>query len=96
MANLPSFQSYGKYHSDNYGAHTLQVFVGNLCLYFSYQTVVAFRAPGYPLTVSENAWGPTTGKHLNWIDGGDRKARLPREEFKKRLGQALKNGGFQE
>jgi hypothetical protein len=82
---LPSIGNYGKYSSDNYGAHTLRVSVGNLTVYFSYRTPVAFRGNGWPLTVSENDWGTTTGKHLNWIDGGDKKARLPREKFQHAL-----------
>lgn len=48
--------------------------------YFSYKTLVAFRHDG-EVTVRENDWGPTTGKHLNAIDGGDKKRRLPSERF---------------
>ena len=33
------------------------------------------------LVVRENNWGPTTGKHLNAIDGGDKKARLSADAF---------------
>ena len=35
--------------------------------------------------VRVNDWGPTTGKHLNWIDGGDHKNRLPGSEFEQLL-----------
>lgn len=82
---LPSFESYGNYSSDNYGAHTL-VFTdgdGN-DFYFSYRTLVAVRIRKYPelgLLVRENVWGPTTGKHLNWIDGGNKTARMTEEAF---------------
>lgn len=95
---LPSISSYGQYSSDNYGAHTLRVDVGELTLWFSYQTVVAFRTWGKKMRVSKNLWGPTTGKHLSWIDGGDqwaKKERLEREEFEKQLAETLKELGFQ-
>lgn len=71
MTNLPQFENYGNYSSANYGAHSLRFFdaAGN-CYWFSYSTLVAFHKPGCPRIVHENDWGPTTGKHLNWIDGG--------------------------
>ena len=81
---MPSVRTYGKYSSDNYGAHSLEVSVGPIDLYYSYRTLVAFRAPGFGLVVISNYWGPTTGKHLNWIDGGERdrlKMRLSQEQF---------------
>lgn len=84
-----SIDSYGNYSSSNYGAHSLRVAVGNLNLYFSYKTVIAFQN-GTGLRVSENCWGPTTGKHLNWIDKGNKKARLPREQFERELSELLK------
>lgn len=74
-----SISNYGDYSSDNYGAHSLRVNFGNLTLYFSYKTVIAFSTPG-DIKVSENLWGPTTEKHLNWIDGGDKKTRLKRDD----------------
>jgi hypothetical protein len=39
--------------------------------------------------VHENVWGTTTGKHLNAIDGGDKKSRLKSAEFEKELNDAL-------
>ncbi len=50
-------------------------------MYFSYQTMVAFIAPGVGLVVHDNDWGPTAGKHLNWIDGGNKADRVCGEEF---------------
>jgi hypothetical protein len=80
---LPKIHSYGNYASSNYGAHCLSVNMGNgLTLYFSYQTLVGFQG----LTgrhVRENEWGPTTGKHLNAIDGGNKKARLSASDFER-------------
>lgn len=81
--DLPKIKNYGKYSSDNYGSHSLMVTVGNATVFFSYQTPVAFQIGGNPMVVSENCWGPTTGKHLNWIDGGRKNERKKREEFER-------------
>ena len=84
MTNLPQFESYGNYSysSNNYGTHSLRFFdVAGNCYWFSYSTLVAFSQPGRPRIVHENDWGPTTGKHLNWIDGGDKKSRLAHATF---------------
>ena len=87
---LVSKSNYGRYASSNYGSHTQQVSIGDLDLYFSYDTVVAFRTPQGGFFVRENDWGPTTGKHLNWIDGGDKKGRLSPGEFDDMLKSILK------
>ena len=84
-----SFSSYGDYSSSNYGAHCLVVSLGDLDIYFSYKTPVAFRAPGKMIRVSENLWGPTTGRHLNWINS-DKKERMKRNEFESELAAVLK------
>lgn len=81
-----SKKSYGEYSSDNYGAHTVVIEVNGVEVYFSYKTVVAFRGPK-GLRVIQNQWGPTTGKHLNWIDGGDKKGRLTAEQFQKEFSE---------
>ena len=85
---LPRISNYGKYSSDNYGAHTLEVSVGPFRLYYSYSTLVAFRAPGMDLVVRTNDWGPTTGKHLNWIDGGNPKSRISGTAFEAKWAEA--------
>jgi hypothetical protein len=86
MQNLPTFKSYGNYSSANYGAHALVFSQGGNDFYFSYNTLVAFTDPASGRRiVRENIWGPTTGKHLNKIDGGSAEAkaeRLSSEEFK--------------
>lgn len=78
---LPSISSYGEYSSSNYGAHTLRVEIGPLTVWFSYRTPVAFRAPGVGKVVRQNDWSTVTGKHLNWIDGKDKKNRVTGERF---------------
>lgn len=77
---LPSIHSYGRYSSDNYGAHTLCVSIMGVDIYFSYKTPIAFRAPGCGLVVHQNDWGATTGKHLNFINP-DKKIRVNDERF---------------
>jgi hypothetical protein len=79
---MPEIRSYGNYASDNYGAHCLVVQIAGVTVWFSYQTPVAFQADG-PRVVRENDWGPTTGKHLNWIDGGVRSNRVSGKEFER-------------
>jgi len=69
--------NYGHYSSGNYGAHSLCFSADGRDYYYSYDTLVAVRANGR-LMVRENYWGPTTGKHLNWIDGGSKEAKAKR------------------
>lgn len=89
--------NYGNYTNPNYGT-SIAVRIGKLTLYFSYKTVVAFE-DGNKRYVCENVFSSTTGKHLNWIDGGNKKNRLPYDEFKKKLEETLRkyelieNGG---
>lgn len=58
--------------------------IGMVTLWFSYETVVAFSHPRVDAgrrKVCENMWSTTTGRHLNEIDGGDKKSRLKRDDF---------------
>ena len=101
MSQLPTITSYGQYKSSNYGVNTLLVDLGNLKLWYSYRTIVAFQDCTKPLSrhnplpiVSQNQWSRTTGKHLNWIDRGYKEAkvdRLPREKFESKLFDILKS-----
>jgi len=52
-------------------------FENGLSVWFSYETPVAFAVLGTRV-VRQNSWGPTTGKHLNQIDGGDAQAKAAR------------------
>jgi hypothetical protein len=82
--SLPTISNYGRYSSDNYGAHALRIDVGPITVWFSYRTPVAFHVDGHPRIIHSNDWAQTTGKHLNWIDGGTpeaRKARVNHEAF---------------
>lgn len=68
-------------------------FESGLSVWFSYQTPVAFAALGVRV-VRRNEWGPTTGKHLNQIDGGDKAAKEERvdgDTFNRVLAGALRD-----
>jgi hypothetical protein len=80
---LPRIGNYSQYKSSNYGAHTHYVEVGPVTVWFSYSTPVAFHVDGHERVVRSNGWGPTTGKHLNWIDGGNKAARVSGDEFQR-------------
>ena len=81
-------RNYGEYSSGNYGSHTQEVTIGDFRLWFSYDTVVAFH-DGDGIKLCENIWGPTTGKHLNWIHP-DKSRRLPVDQFNQLIGEVLK------
>lgn len=85
--NLPTISNYGNYSSNNYGAHTRCVDFGVFKLYYSYETIVAFYENG-EITCSENNWGNTTGKHLNWVQP-DKKKRISYAEFVNMLNTML-------
>ena len=94
MLNIKK-STYGNYSSDNYGAHAMRIDVGFLTLWFSYDTVVAFAVfavidNGWHKYVSENNWGPTTGKHLNAIDDRNKRNRMKRSDFEAALEAVLK------
>ena len=77
---------YGEYKTNNGNAITISI--KDLKLYFSYDTIVAFYIKG-ELTVRKNEWGSTTGKHLNWIDGGTKESRIDGVEFLVKLSKAI-------
>lgn len=86
---MPSFGTYGNYSSENYGAHALVFHMPKGDVYFSYKTPVAFRTREAGLRVRQNDWSTTTGKHLNAIDGGNKKTRIPGEQFERELAAAF-------
>ena len=77
---IPTIETYC---SNTTAANAQCVTVGGRCFFFSYRTLVAVQDHGR-LIVRRNEWGPTTGKHLNAIDGGSpeaKRARLAGSEF---------------
>lgn len=85
---LPTISNYGQYRSGNYGAHCLKVSMSGLDVYFSYGTPVAFRHSSTSLVVRQNDWGPTTGRHLNWIDV-DKRNRIDGNDFERQLTEII-------
>lgn len=51
--------------------------VGDVDLAFSYRVLIGVRGPStdYKWRVVPNKWGPTTGKHLNYLVAGKREER---------------------
>ncbi len=61
-----------------------EVAIGDLTMYFSYRTCIAFAVPGQGLVARVNDWGRTTGRHLAKV-GVDKGDRIPGVEFEARL-----------
>lgn len=53
--------------------------IGSTLLAFSYKTLIGVSVDYGPWILCENVWGPTTGKHLNYLAGKDN--RIPYQEF---------------
>lgn len=85
---LPSFETYGDYSSENYGAHCLRFCIGSLFVWYSYKTPIAFYHPSVGKVIRENDWSTTTGKHLNAIDP-DKKKRISGIQFEERFAALL-------
>jgi hypothetical protein len=85
---LPRWETYCE---NTNAAAALKFDLGNgLEVWYSYKTPVAFRHTK-GLKVRKNAWGPTTGKHLNAIDGGDKSHRLDGMVFEEQLAELLES-----
>lgn len=64
--------------------------LGSLSVWFSYETPIAFQSGYGRIVVRENDWGPTTGKHLNWIaDGPSASDRVDGKTFESMLAKVL-------
>lgn len=65
-----------------------EVTIGNLDLYYSYETIVAFRESG-KLMGSQNVWSNTTGRHLSEL-GISKDERVQADKFDDMLIEVLK------
>jgi hypothetical protein len=81
-------KSYGRFKSDSAKYNSLAIRIGDLILYYSYNTIIAFYHPSTNTVIMENCRNNTTGRHLNLIDTTTK--RLPRAEFEKKLKKILK------
>ena len=80
---FPTVRSY----CEGSGNNTL-VEIGDLSLYFSYDTIIGFSSPKGSET-RQNDWSTTTGKHLNAITP-DKTLRIDGVKFEKKLIEVLK------
>ena len=76
----------------NSGNNTLLT-IGDLDIYFSYSTPIAFYYKSEGLVIRENNWRQTTGKHLNAINS-DKKIRISSEKFEEKFQDVLKKMGL--
>jgi hypothetical protein len=88
MNNLPRISSYGQYDSDNYGVNSLQVQFDSFTLFYSYQTIIAYKDNQDGFVMCKNSWGTTTGKHMNWLDE-DHSKRIDGNLFEQKLKDML-------
>ena len=80
---------------NGYSSDQKILYIGELTLYFSYSTVVAFYTPDTRLVISENVWSSTTGKHLNYIDR-DKNKRVDNNKFEDKLEEVLEKYNLKE
>lgn len=73
----------------NRNTKSLTVTIGDLDLYFSYETLVAFSSPRVGFWISQNVWSMTTGRHLNEIHP-DHNIRSTPELFEIKVKEMLK------
>lgn len=64
--------------------------LGEVSLYFSYETLVGITKYGVGTYARENVWGPTTGKHLNYFSKPEE--RIEKEEFDRIVADLLPLG----
>lgn len=77
------------FYNKNTARNAPYLVVNGVTFYFSYSTLVGVRSP-FEVSVLQNPARCTTGKHLNWIDGGNHKNRLNQKEFDKAAIKAMK------
>lgn len=77
----------------NRGTNAKGVSIGDIDLYFSYKTIIAYRSPKTGLVIRKNDWSTTTGGHLNSISE-DKSIRITGEDFEKKLNETLAGYGL--
>ncbi len=63
------------------------VSINGVNIYFSYQTAIGVMSGGKSV-ISVNDWGPTTGKHLNYLEQ-DKSKRVPQIEVEQAITRLL-------
>lgn len=74
-----------------HGLNQTSITLGNITLYFSYETCVAFHLAGAGYFVPVNNWSNTTGKHITQMTGIDSKSdrRMSYAEFSAKLAYVM-------
>ena len=89
--NLTPVDSSIKARSFTGQANALEIIIGNLTVWKSYDTIIGFKwkgndIPGIVNSLEEhvvsNTYSKTTGRHQNWIDGGTIEAKTERVDKK--------------
>ncbi|WNN95108.1 hypothetical protein SEA_MAGRITTE_157 [Microbacterium phage Magritte] len=61
-----------------------RLYLGNIVIWFSYETPVAYRVPGIRgVIVSDKGWSQTTRRHIGTIEG--KRAPIAHETFERGL-----------
>ena len=92
MIKLPKITRYSKLgYKQSFVVH-----INDIKIYYSKDVPIAFETPESGLVVCKNIWGPTTGNHLNTIDGGGKnhKKRVSYVEFEKLWQQYIGEKGI--
>lgn len=82
-------ECYGR-RGGRYNGRAIRVDLGNVTIWFSYTTPIAFQKGNGPIVARANDWGHTTGRHLDYV-GVDREDRVDGEEFVELLNKALRD-----
>lgn len=62
-----------------------EVQMGDLTVWFSYETPIAFKKTNDITYVRQNQWGRTTGKHINMVKANNTCVEVTGEEFEQML-----------
>ena len=75
----------------NNGKH---IEIGNIEIFVSYSTVIAYRTPNEGLVARENDWSTTTGQHMNAVPGNTKEDRISGPDFEERFSKMLEDYGL--
>lgn len=73
-------------------ANFSNVTLGNVSIWFSYATPIAFQVDHSGFVIRHNEWGSTTGKHLAYLSP-DKARRIDGPTFEAQLAEALTRCG---
>lgn len=68
--------------------------IGNIEIFVSYGTVIAYRTPEAGLVARENDWSNTTGQHMSAIPGNVKEDRINGTLFEEKFNKMLEDHGL--